>query len=80
MCCVVFCMQFPIIYQGETRIADDKRTALYEAFALLETFLADGPYVAGTAQPTLADIYAMATMSSIVVSAITHLIFGSYEV
>lgn len=61
-----FRLQFPVIYLGETRVAEDKRKALYEAFAFLEAFLAAGDWVAGTAEPSLADLFVAASVSSIV--------------
>lgn len=56
------------MYLGETRVSDEKRKSLQEAFGFLETFLADGDYVAGTAEPTLADVFVLASLTSIVVS------------
>lgn len=63
-------MQFPVIFLGETKIGDDKRKSLHEAFNWLNDFLASGGYVAGGKTPTIADIFTLASLSSVVVSMI----------
>lgn len=63
--------QFPVIFLGETKIGDDKRKSLHEAFNWLNDFLANGSYVAGGQAPTVADIFTLASISSVVVSRIS---------
>lgn len=62
------CIQFPVIYQGETRIRDDQRQKLFEAIGWLNTFLEGHEYVAGTQNPSVADISLFNSVASIVVS------------
>jgi len=56
---------FPIIYLGETTIPDDKRKAMFEAFGWLNGFLEENDYIAGS-EVTIADLFAISTMLSIV--------------
>lgn len=68
MVLIVFETQFPILFLGETKIPDDKRAALVEAFGFLNTFLEGSEWLAGGAEPSLADIFAAASLSSVIVS------------
>lgn len=53
--------------QGETKVPDDKRQALYEALGFLEEFLGMGKYAAGD-ELTIADIALVASIASFYVS------------
>lgn len=61
-----------MIFLGETKIGDEKRKSLYEAFNWLNGFLENGDYVAGGKTPTIADIFMLASLSSAVVSNIYY--------
>lgn len=65
--------QFPVIYQGETRIKDDQRQKLFEAIDWLNTFLEGHEYVAGTQNPSIADISLFNSVANIVVSVESQL-------
>lgn len=56
------------MYLGETKIYDEHRQKLFEAFGWLNTFLVGYKYVARTDFPTLADFSLFNSVASIVVS------------
>lgn len=70
--------QFPIIYQGETRIKDDQRQKLFEAIEWLNTSLEDHEYVADTQNPTVADISLFNSVANIVVSQSFNSLFNYF--
>jgi len=57
---------WPVLFIGETKITDEKRQKLNEAFAILNTFLEGNAYVAGGNVPSLADLSVLSTISSII--------------
>lgn len=65
---LLYLWQLPILYGGQTKIADDSRQKLFEAVGYLNTFLEGKSYVAGSEQPTIADLSIFASVANIVVS------------
>lgn len=70
--------QWPVLFLGETKIAQVKRDNLNEAFGFLETFLTNSKYVA-SCNVTIADIAIYASISSIVVGIYISYIHISYR-
>lgn len=58
--------QHPISYDSETTIPAERKRAVWEAIEWLELFLEGEKYVAGGAEPSLADLYLMSSMLSLV--------------
>lgn len=56
-----------MIYLGETKIAEEKRNQVYEAFGFLEQFLDGRKWFCGN-NMTIADLSILASVSSIIVS------------
>ncbi|KAK6638249.1 hypothetical protein RUM44_008678 [Polyplax serrata] len=54
---------FPVLYLGETKVTEDKKTALHEALAFMEKFLHGKKWLTGDSC-TIADISAFASISS----------------
>ena len=63
-----------MLFLGETRISDEKREKLNEAFGFLNTFLEGNEFVCGGENATLADLAILASITSIVVSSLRQLI------
>lgn len=59
--------QFPVFFLGETKISDDKRKQVYEAFGFMEKFLEGRKWFCGD-NLTIADLAILASLSSIIVS------------
>lgn len=57
--------QFPVLFLGETKISDEKRKQLTEAFEYLNTFLEGNDWVAGD-KVTIADLAILSSLSTIV--------------
>lgn len=58
--------KFPALFLGETKITDDKREQVYEAFGFMEKFLEGRKWFCGV-NLTIADLSILASMSSIIV-------------
>ena len=56
-----------MLFSGETKISDEKRTALASAFVFLNTFLEGNKWVCGN-EVTIADLAILASLASIYVS------------
>lgn len=57
--------QFPVLFLGETKISDENRKQLKEAFEFMNTFLEGRTWFAGD-NVTIADLSILASLSSIV--------------
>lgn len=56
-----------MIYGNETKIADVKRKALFEAIGWLNGFLNGQTYVAGGNSVSIADFFILASMAQLIV-------------
>ncbi|CAO1403684.1 unnamed protein product [Diamesa tonsa] len=56
---------YPVIYLGETKISEEKRNQVYEAFGFLEQFLDGHKWFCGD-NMTIADLSLLASVSSII--------------
>ncbi|CRK97493.1 CLUMA_CG010882, isoform A [Clunio marinus] len=56
---------FPALFLGETKISDEKRKQVYEAFGFMEKFLTGRKWFCGD-KMTIADLSILASLSSIV--------------
>ncbi|XP_055298918.1 glutathione S-transferase 1-like [Sitodiplosis mosellana] len=56
----------PILFGGQTKISDDNRQKLFDAVEFLNTFLEGKTYVAGSEQPTIADLSIFTSIANIV--------------
>lgn len=78
----MYILKFPVIFLGETKITDDKRASLVQAFEFMNQFLEGGAWLAGGDDPSVADIYAAASISSVIVKCYTiyrkHIFIGFY--
>lgn len=61
--------KFPAFFLGETKISDEKRNKIYEAFGYLEKFLEGRKWLCGD-NLTVADLQILSSVSSIVVRSI----------
>lgn len=66
VCFFFLCIQYPILFMGETTISQDKKEKLYEAFEWMEKFLEGQNWFAGDTM-TIADLSILASLSSILV-------------
>lgn len=56
------------MYSGQTTISEESRQKLFEAIELLNTFLEGKTFVAGSNQPTIADLSIFSSVANIIVS------------
>lgn len=67
------CRKFPAIFLGETKISDEKRKQVYEAFGYMENFLEGRKWFCSD-NLTIADLSILASLSSIIVRQMIHFI------
>lgn len=69
-----FLWQYPALFLGEKKIADEKRNQVHDAFNFMENFLQGRKWFCGD-NMTIADLSILASVSSIIVNLLADLLY-----